>query len=182
MQCPVCKDVVLSNETLAEDLLAKACRKCQGRWLPSFHYWKWLDSQGLVLTEKPLERVTNVATNDSGAGKLCPECGHFLRHNKVGHGIDFCLDRCNHCGGVWFDHNEWEILVSRNMHCQVHYIFSAAWQKRIQDEEREMTFEQRVEKIVGKNDYARLKEVARWIAENDHKETLLSYLQNASKA
>lgn len=178
MQCPVCKDVVLVNEDLLENLSAKSCTQCGGRWVQSFQYWKWLDAHGDILTEKPLEYKADLQSDDSPAGKLCPECACFLRHSPVGHNVDFCLDRCNNCGGIWFDKNEWEILASRNLHDEVHFVFSAAWQKRIREEEAKLTHEQRIEKIVGIEDYKKLKEIAAWISTNEHKNTMLSYLQH----
>jgi Zn-finger nucleic acid-binding protein len=177
MLCPICKDFVLVDEELLENLSAKSCPQCKGRWVQSFQYWKWLDAHGDTLTEKPLECKADLQSADSPAGKLCPECACFLRHSPVGHNVDFSLDRCNNCGGIWFDKNEWEILVSRNLHDETHFIFSAAWQRRIREEETKLTREQRIEKIVGTEDYKKLTEIATWIAANEHKNTMLSYLQ-----
>jgi Zn-finger nucleic acid-binding protein len=181
MQCPLCENVVLCDEKLVDNLAAKVCKQCQGRWVQSFQYWKWLDLHGDTLTEKPIECGADLEVNDSKAGKLCPECGRFLRHSKVGHGVDFCLDRCNNCGGIWFDKNEWEILVSRNLHDEVHFIFSAAWQKRIQEDEIKMTHEERIKKIVGEDDYAKLKSFAEWVNSSEHKNTMIGYLQHGAK-
>lgn len=181
MQCQICKDVVLVDEELARDLSAKSCPQCHGRWIQSFQYWKWLDAHGDTLTEKPLACKADLFSEDSSAGKICPECGCFLRHSPVGHNVVFCLDRCNNCGGIWFDKNEWEILVSRNLHDKTHFIFSAAWQKRIREEEIEMTHEERIKIIVGEEDFTKLKEIAEWIAANEHKNTMLSYLQQNMK-
>lgn len=46
------------------------------------------------------------------------------------------------------------------LHDEVNYIFSAAWQKRILEEETQLTQEKRIKKIVGEDDYARLVESA----------------------
>lgn len=175
MKCPLCKTVVLHNEELVPNLQAKACGQCEGRWIQSYQYWKWLDKHGDILGEKPVEDTKSLPVKDSKAGKLCPECGHFLTHRKVGHNIDFCLDRCNNCGGIWFDKNEWEVLQSSNLHDEVHFIFSAAWQKQIQEEETKETYEKRIQKIIGKDDYSRLKETVKWVHSNPHKNTILSY-------
>ena len=176
MNCPVCKNITLQNEDLLENLHAKNCQQCKGYWIPSYQYWKWLDKQGDILPEKPTEEAQVLPVDDSKAGKLCPECGHFLTQKKVGHDVNFKLDRCNHCGGIWFDHNEWEILQSRNLHDEVHFIFSAAWQKQIKDEENKETHEERIKKIIGGNDYNKLRDINEWICSHPQKNTILSYI------
>ena len=176
MNCPVCKDVVLANEELLENLKAKVCRQCGGRWIQSFQYWRWLDKHGGTLPEKPAAESVELPVDDSTAAKLCPECGHFLTRRKVGHGVDFGLDRCNSCGGIWFDKNEWEVLVSRNLHDEVHFVFSTAWQKQIRNDETTESFENRIESLIGADDHEKLKQVANWINSHPHKSTILGYI------
>ena len=178
MLCPVCKTVALNNEILLPNLTAKSCNQCGGRWIQSFQYWKWLETLGSFSTEKPSTTTNNLPVEDSSAGKLCPECGHFLSHKKVGHGVDFHLDRCGNCGGIWFDKNEWEILQSKNLHDDVHFVFSTAWQKQIHEDEIEQTQEQRFEKILGPDDYQKTKEIAEWINSHPNKSTILSYISD----
>jgi Zn-finger nucleic acid-binding protein len=178
MKCPVCKKGVLESEDVIENLKTKVCRLCNGRWIQSFQYWKWLDRHGQTLQELPAAEAGELPPDDSPAGKLCPECGHFLTQRKVGHGADFHLDRCNCCGGIWFDKNEWETLHSRNLHDKVHFVFSAAWQKQVRDEESSETFEKRIKSILGQDDYEKLKQTAAWINSHPQKNTILSYMMN----
>lgn len=176
MKCPLCKKVVLVNEELLENLRAKVCSRCGGRWVQSFQYWKWLERHGDILPEKPAGEGAELAVEDSAAGKLCPECGHFLMRRKVGHGVDFHLDRCNNCGGIWFDKNEWEVLVSRGLHDEVHYVFSAAWQRRIREDETAENFEKRIESTMGTSDYAKLTEITAWINSHPERNTIINYI------
>ncbi|MBE0536728.1 MAG: zf-TFIIB domain-containing protein [Phycisphaerae bacterium] len=176
MNCPVCRNTALCGSDLAGNLEAMLCRQCGGRWVRSFHYWKWLDKQQAGSADKPHVDVPAAAVMDSPAGKLCPECGHFLTQRKVGHGVDFCLDRCNSCGGIWFDANEWEVLMGLGLHDHVHFIFSAGWQKEVRDAEAEATRAKRVEAIVGPADFVRLQETAAWINTHPAKSVLLGYL------
>ncbi len=176
MLCPICKTVALNNEELLPNLTAKACGQCGGRWIQSFQYWKWLDTQKNKLAEKPNDTKADLPVEDSAAGKLCPECGHFLSHKKVGHGVDFHLDRCGNCGGIWFDKNEWEILQGKNLHDDIHFVFSSAWQKQIEQDEIEQTQEHRFEKILGAADYQKTKEIAGWIKSHPNKSTILGYI------
>ena len=176
MKCPVCKKVTLINEDLLENLKAKTCPSCNGRWVQSFQYWKWLDQHGDTLPEKP-SQSQQLPLDDSPAGKLCPECGHFLTRRKVGHDLNFHLDRCNCCGGIWFDKNEWETLQSRNLHDEVHFIFSAAWQNQIRQTESAQEYENRIESILGPQDHTRLKEISNWINTHKEKNTILAYIK-----
>ncbi|MDD5135579.1 MAG: zf-TFIIB domain-containing protein [Candidatus Omnitrophota bacterium] len=176
MICPVCKTVALQNEDLLQNLVAKSCKQCHGRWIPSYQYWQWLDKHGDILPEKPKEEAISLPVEDTGAGKLCPECGHFLTHRKVGHSMDFSLDRCSNCGGIWFDRNEWEVLLSRNLHDEVHFVFSSPWQKQVREEENTQIYESRIEKILGPEDYGKLKDMATWIKSHPNKSTIVSYI------
>ena len=176
MICPICKTVVMKAENLDSALISKACDKCGGRWIPSFYYWQWLNRHGDRLPEKPVENMVSLPVEDSGAGKLCPECGHFLAHKKVGHGIEFCLDRCMKCGGFWLDKNEWEILLSRNLHDELHLIFSLPWQQEVREEEADHDYQNRIEKILGSNDYARIHDISGWINSHPHRSTILRYI------
>ena len=73
----------------------------------------------------------NLELQESGKAKLCPECGAILVPYKVGHELPFSLDRCGHCGGIWFEKNEWEALCAWNLHDDLHFIFSKPWQDAV---------------------------------------------------
>jgi Zn-finger nucleic acid-binding protein len=73
--------------------------------------------------------------------KLCPECGRILIKYGVGHGMNFTLDQCGHCLGIWFDKNEWVSLKQRNLHDEVHKVFTASWQTQARKEERKRNLE-----------------------------------------
>ena len=139
-------------------------------------YWKWLERHGANLPEKPPADDEPTAADDSGPGKICPECGHFLTRCRVGHGVDFHVDRCATCGGLWFDRNEWEILKARNLHDDVHFIFSAAWQHRLAEDEQRETYEHRVATLLGEADYGRVRDFKRWVAEHEKRSTVMAYL------
>ena len=62
-----------------------------------------------TLDEKPFSDVTFEVKDVQGA-KICPECGRILLKYKVGHGLDFFVDHCSGCGGIWLDKNEWNAL------------------------------------------------------------------------
>ena len=176
MKCPVCKTVALhslESEELPQRLI---CDTCGGQWVKSFQYWKWLKTHGESLPEKPAEEGVQLPVSDSTKAKLCPECGHLLTMKKVGHGVDFHVDRCATCGGIWFDRNEWEILESRNLHDDVHFIFSSTWQRKVSDEENQRTYEKRIETLLGEQDFARVKDFKEWTATHPKRNTIMAFL------
>lgn len=84
------------------------CPRCSGLWCEP---WDWSTER---LGEAPIvgpfdERAADII--DGGPGKLeCPECAAPLTALAV-HGVrELEIDQCDRCGGVWFDHHEWEYL------------------------------------------------------------------------
>jgi hypothetical protein len=65
-----------------------------------------LSGAGKTLPEKQFEG-TPLHVPDRGRVKLCPECGRILINYGVVRDLNFTLEQCGHCHGVWFDKNEW---------------------------------------------------------------------------
>jgi len=176
MQCPVCKNGTLTDKEVEQALSSKQCPECSGRWIASFQYWKWRDTSGKSLSENPATESGHVKVEDSTKAKLCPECGHFLRRFPVGHGVEFGLDRCGNCGGTWFDANEWEVLKGRNLHDDVHKIFSDIWQRQVRDEEHQQAMEAFYKDKFGDDGYQKAQEIKSWIDNHPHKAELRAFL------
>ena len=176
MNCPVCSKVALEAGQCSEIPQKLHCPQCGGQWVQAFQYWKWLHALGTNLPEKPAQPDEKQPTTDSTKAKLCPECGHFLTRNKVGHGIEFHIDRCTTCGGIWFDKNEWDILKSRNLHDDIHFIFSEAWQHNVAQQENKETHEKRIQMILGDNDYAKVHEFKQWADTHAMRSTIMAFL------
>ncbi len=176
MRCPLCKNTSLSFKSLEEHLIAKECDKCGGLWLSSKEYWKWLKKDKPALPEKPFADVDYDVT-DSQTPKICADCGHIMLRFKVGHGISFYLDHCNSCNGVWLDKNEWESLKSRNLHDDLHRIFTTPWQDQLRAEE----MEGRMEKIYAEkfgDDYPEIKKIRQTLDAHPKKDEILAYLND----
>ena len=176
MKCPLCKTIALQTITLEEHLKAENCQKCQGSWISSERYWQWLDIHGDILPEKIPE--IHFDTKDSQQAKLCPECNRILVKYKVGHGVNFFLDHCSNCNGVWFDKNEWESLKERNLHDEVHYIFTKSWQKQILKEEIESNLDTLYRNKFGVEDYLNLRKFKQWLDKHPQRLALLAYLND----
>lgn len=178
MKCPVCKTSFLHSLETGELPQRLVCDDCGGTWIKAFQYWKWLEAHGANQPEKSSDNSPQPPVTDSTKAKICPECGHLLTRRIVGHGINFSIDRCGTCGGIWFDKNEWEILKNRNLHDDIHFIFSSAWQHRIVEEQQKKTYEKRIETILGSSDFAKLKDLKSWLARHPKRNTIMAFLSD----
>lgn len=141
MKCPICHIHSLNEVDLEAGLSAYQCNHCFGHWLPSENYWEWLDSreQQQKQSSRPAPIKLNVGQSllpvvDNCTANFCADCSRLMTKTKVGRGLNFYIDRCGHCHGVWLDQNEWENLKQMDLHYQIHYMFSSAWQHRIRHE------------------------------------------------
>src|ERR1043166_8962650 len=99
MKCPVCKNRDLAPYELHATITSQRCGECGGQWISSPEFSRWLE----VVRKDPQPSApaplpTPVAAGDLPRARLCPECGHILARYKVGHALDFALDRCGNCG------------------------------------------------------------------------------------
>jgi Zn-finger nucleic acid-binding protein len=176
MACAECRTVELQQIALEPGLPAYACPACEGIWIASTHYWEWLDKHGPTLPEKPACAAPPLPVVETRRAKICPGCGHILIKYRVGHDITFSLDQCGHCNSFWFDKNEWQVLKSRNLHDEVHKMFTAPWQRRIREEESRRTWQQIYTERFGEQDYADIRRIKAWIDQHPERQSLLAYL------
>lgn len=137
MKCPICHIHSLHQVDLEVGLSAYQCNHCFGHWLPSENYWDWLDTreQQRKQSKQPTPIKLNVGQNllpvvDNHTANFCADCSRLMTKTQVGRGLSFYIDRCSHCHGVWLDQNEWENIKQMDLHYQIHYMFSSAWQQR----------------------------------------------------
>jgi Zn-finger nucleic acid-binding protein len=187
MICPVCKNAELREQELETNLKTSCCDQCGGHWVPSSQYWDWRGGQGGAETE-PEENVpssetaieedgsSEIVVEDHKEAKICPECSHILTRRPVGRGLDFSLDRCGTCGGLWFDKNEWQVLKRHGLHEEVHFIFSAAWQAQVAKADKTRAYEERLQRLLGTEEFARAVEVRQWLQAHPHRNSLLAFL------
>jgi Zn-finger nucleic acid-binding protein len=176
MKCPVCTLSILKAIQPEENLTALWCPTCDGQWIGSDSYWSWLAQQDARLPEKP-PGGTPIEVADRQRAKLCPECSHIMLRYRVGHGFSFTLDQCGHCQGIWFDTNEWAALRERNLHDEVHLIFSAPWQAAIRQEDAHKLLESIYTEYF-QDDYDKVREIKQWIDQHPQGDKILDYLVN----
>jgi len=175
MNCPVCKSLVLDSVELESGLPGWKCPQCSGHWLRGKEYWKWLEEHGPNLPERP-DPESPLTLADSGQYLDCPECRFRMAKYLVGRGLNFSLDHCEGCLGLWLDRNEWETLKRRNLHDDLHSMLTAFWQKTARQEERRRSMEQIYIGRFGAEDYTELKRIREWLDARPNKQELLAYL------
>ncbi|MFW6357853.1 MAG: zf-TFIIB domain-containing protein [Chroococcales cyanobacterium] len=176
MKCPVCKTVDLNPITLEKHLAAHTCKHCEGNWISSEDYWQWLDQHGTSLAEKPPEVFFDI--EDTEKAKLCPNCQRILVKYKVGHGVNFFIDQCGHCNGIWLDKHEWDALKTRNLHDEIHHFFTQQWQKEVRKSEMKRNLSQLYEQKFGKADYAEVKRIRSWLENHPQRLALLAFIND----
>lgn len=177
MKCPACHSKHTVSVSLTDNLRACKCERCGGHWIPSKHYEAWQKSLTEILPGKPFTEV-EIEVKDHAGAKLCPECGKILLKYKVGHGLDFFVDHCTACGGIWLDQNEWQALAAQNLHDEIHRIFSTAWQKQIRQETLAQTMESVFKNRFGEETYHKAKDIRAWLNAHPRKDELMAFLKD----
>lgn len=176
MKCPVCKQPSLHQIELADKLPANQCSNCNGIWVSSNQYLAWVRLQERSLPEKDLDEIAAPQLK-TDALKLCPESGHIMKRFKVFPNVDFHLDRCGHCNGIWFDSAEWDMLVAHNMQDKVNQFFTAPWQERLRESESRARMDEIYKDKLGEDDYKRAQEIRAWLEDNPRRAMLIAFLQ-----
>jgi Zn-finger nucleic acid-binding protein len=176
MKCPVCKKDTLETLMLEDNLPAKTCSECGGIWISSNAYSMWLHAKGTDLPEKPGDRPFD-PTWDTKELKLCADCGHILARYKIFPDVDFYLHRCHSCNGIWFDKNEWDALVARNLHDNLNDFFTHPWQEKLHKQESAHRMEELYLSKFGPADYEYIQKVRAWLKDHPQRNMLLAFLQ-----
>jgi Zn-finger nucleic acid-binding protein len=172
--CPACRVHTLTPTQLQPLLLGFRCERCDGNWLPGENYYRWLAHPDRRPDDANVHTVGE--PHDSLRAKLCAECGKLLSRYRVGHGVDFCIDRCATCGGIWLDQNEWELLLQHRLVDRLHLVFSTAWQAELLREQQERAVEDRLTERIGADGLRELKRIADWMQGHPHRAEMRAYL------
>jgi Zn-finger nucleic acid-binding protein len=174
MNCPVCKKALLTQTSLEAELPAYECKQCRGNWISAREYWRWLERHSPTLPEKATD-VADVEAADTVQVKVCPDCRQTMLRYLVGHGTGIGLDQCGGCGGIWFDRGEWDLLKSRNLHDEVHGVFTAPWQSAVRREASRARLETIHRQRLGA-DYEEIKRIRSWIDGHSARDQIIAFL------
>lgn len=181
MRCPVCKNALIETHQLLQELNVSLCSQCQGFWLRYDDYWNWYtgtksDAGSDDIPDLKVQSSDYLPVLDSKQAKLCPDCGRILIKYRVDARLDFYVDHCGACNGVWLDKNEWEQLGIYNLHNHIHEFFTSPWQKNIHEEIVREHLDKRYLSKFGSADYEKLKKVKLWIDTNTNKNEIMAFL------
>jgi Zn-finger nucleic acid-binding protein len=147
MRCPRCPKVALVAAELEGGLHGRHCPSCGGNWVPWESYQTWWAKTELRKPE--VQGDVLVSDSDLDAVVPCTACGGSLLRYKVGFDLQFTVNRCFSCKGLWLDRGEWELLRSRNFHDDLEMVLSQSWQEKITRHETEEAERARVRERLG---------------------------------
>lgn len=172
--CPACRDAKLEPAQLEPLLPTHRCQRCGGHWIGGEHYRRWLEHPDRRPDHANVQTTGDL--HDSTRAMICPDCGKLLARYRVGHGLDFFIDRCAGCGGVWLDAHEWEALGRSGLQDRIHLVFSTAWQAQIVRQQQQRAADQLLIDRIGPKDFDRLKSLTEWIESHPHEREIAAYL------
>src|SRR5215813_4163628 len=175
MNCPVCKSPELMTNQLESNLTSMKCPNCRGNFIVGAEYWSWVETHGTDLAER-IHETESLSLAEPGFPIDCPECRFRMVKYLVGRGLNFTIDHCEGCKGIWLDGNEWEALKKRNLHDDLNLMFTAFWQNEAQRMARKKKLQQIYTTRFGEGDYGEIKRIRYWLESKTNREELLAYL------
>jgi Zn-finger nucleic acid-binding protein len=177
LKCLVCKNIELEESELSQGLKVNHCNTCGGNWLRFGDYLEWFSHHDIA-TDEADPATSHLQVNDSTNPKVCPDCGKILSVYKIANNLNFRLDHCVSCNGIWFDRNEWESLKENHLHDKINKFFTDSWQKNLREEEIKEHFVSFYKSKFGDEDFEKIKGVKEWLEHNENRSMLLAFLTN----
>jgi len=174
-KCPVCLTPELLRTELEPNLSSFSCYECEGHWIRGKEYWDWVETHGTNRAER-LHENDDLSLAEPGKPIDCPECRYRMTKYLVGRGLEFSVDHCPGCKGIWLDRNEWEALRKRNLHDDLHSMFTSFWQAEAHRQARKKRMEQIYIDRFGNDDYSEIKRLRLWLETKTNREELLAFL------
>lgn len=175
LNCPVCKTTELVKTELEPNLSSFNCANCEGHWIRGKEYWDWVERHGTKSAER-IHETESLSLAEPGIPVDCPECRFRMVKYLVGRGLDFTVDHCAGCKGIWLDRNEWAALRKRNLHDDLHTMLTSFWQAGAKREQRKKRLQQIYLDRFGEEDYAEITRIRHWLDTKTNREELLAYL------
>lgn len=174
MHCIICKNINLEPRELEQGLIAAVCPSCEGTLISLMNYRYWLDKKyGLVNDES-----INIADTPAvvASARACPKCTRLMTRYQIGPSTAHQLDLCASCDEAWLDKGEWQILKKLDLHGKLPKIFTEAWQRNIRKAKQEIALDERYEKLLGGEDFAKAKAFKAWIYQHPLKNDIKQFI------
>ena len=178
MQSPIASGVPLEPTELEPGLHAYRCPKSGGTWIPLPAYLKWRDHHAASARPLPADYQPVLVSDAKRPAMLCPESGCLLVRYHVGHGLKFQIDHSPKTGGIWLDAGEWEALKSKDLHDELHLVFSAPFQRKIQEETFTEQLHERFKMRIGESDFQRVMEFTTWLRQHPKERDIVAFMMD----
>lgn len=182
MKSPVNPSVTLQEGEIEPGLNVFICPESGGIWIPLQSYVNWREQHREEAAPAPQQYTPETSDDSKRPAYICPESGRVLLRYKVGHGLNFHIDRSPVSGGVWLDKGEWEALKSKGLHTQMHLIFTASYQRQVRTAEYDQAIEENFKQRVGVEQFEKVIAFKEWLATQPKRREILSYLLNQEEA
>jgi Zn-finger nucleic acid-binding protein len=178
MNCLCCKNIVLEPRELEQGLLVAGCPNCEGTLITLMNYRYWMDKNGDA-TVRELHDASDISMDVPvvvASARSCPKCSRLMTKYQIGATTDHQLDLCGSCDEAWLDKGEWQLLKALDLYGKLPKIFTDAWQRNIRKARQEASLQERYEKLIGVDDFAKAKEFKSWVYKHPHKEAIKQFL------
>lgn len=168
LTCPKCREETLERQ---EPMVYRRpkdpppvhparCTRCHGFWLTRDQVAE-VEARGGRLELEPAEGPAPDQELDRRGG-LCPDCGRILvrapieerreetrEEGPAEDGGAFYLDRCAHCGGIWFDAGEWRELAGEPVAEDLSRLWDPEWRRHRLEERNRRAYLARLQEGLG---------------------------------
>lgn len=182
MRSPVEKSSILVQREIEPGLRVWQCPATDGRWIPLSAYTLWQNLHRHETKPLPADYHPHLVDDSERAALICPESGCIMTRFRVGHGLNFQIDRSPVTGGVWLDSGEWEALKLEGLHTILHLIFTAPYQKKIRTLATDNALANSLWRLIGSKDFDRVSQFREWMTNHDHSAEIFAFLHDAQHA
>lgn len=174
MHCVNCKNSKLEPRELEPGLVAAGCLSCDGALVSLMNYRFWADRYAASSVASGLAGEAEV--NESESVHACPKCSRLMMKYQIGAETNHKLDLCGSCDEAWLDKGEWQLLKTLDLQGKLPKIFTDAWQRNIRKQRQENALNERYEKLLGEESFAKVKQFRDWLLQQNNRDAIKQYL------
>ncbi|PHQ78862.1 MAG: hypothetical protein COB69_09120 [Phycisphaera sp.] len=175
MQSPLDKRATLVRYEISPGLPAWKCPTSGGLWINGKEYWNWLRNQPNFPNVRQSIEGCDVQVEDTDRVLISPTSGRLMTKFRVGKGLGFRVDYDSATGGFWLDKDEYDALVERDLHDELHLICDGDYQKKLRAHDRAESRRERLAHALGNEGKGRVESLAAWVAEHPDTELIRAY-------
>ena len=176
--CPKCKESELTCGRVPHELSGDHellnCEGCHGTWLSR------ATAEQMVQAGDPLTLEDVEPDSSSEADRrtgVCPHRHGIMLRARVHLSEPFYLERCPHCGGIWFDAGEWNRLAGSYLLEHLEDFWDPAWQQRMRKQLDHKDYEARLREELGEEVFEQLVKLAGALKDHPRRGRALAYLR-----